>query len=105
MWFDGMTCINMAFPCVYCDMSCFSFHISGKELGETVLLFGCRHKNEDYIYEEELEGYRDDGVLSQLHVAFSRDQAHKVYVQHILKRIGADIWAMLEKQGYFYVCG
>lgn len=86
-------------------MSCFSFHISGKELGETVLLFGCRHKNEDYIYEEELEGYRDDGVLSQLHVAFSRDQAHKVYVQHILKRIGADIWAMLEKQGYFYVCG
>ena len=79
--------------------------LSGKELGETVLLFGCRHKNEDYIYEDELEGYRDDGVLSQLHVAFSRDQPQKVYVQHILKKIGADIWAMLEKQGYFYVCG
>ena len=51
---------------------------AGKELGETVLYFGCRHKNEDYIYQEELEEAEKTGVLSQLHVAFSRDQEQKV---------------------------
>ncbi|CAI7993043.1 NADPH--cytochrome P450 reductase [Geodia barretti] len=78
---------------------------SGKELGETVLFFGCRHRAEDYIYEEELEGYRDNGVLSGLQVAFSRDQADKVYVQHLLRESGAAVWELLEKQGYFYICG
>jgi NADPH-ferrihemoprotein reductase len=78
---------------------------AGKELGQTVLFFGCRHKSEDFIYEEELEGYRDDRVLSQLNVAFSRDQPEKVYVQHLLREKGAEVWSLLEKQGYFYVCG
>ena len=70
-----------------------------------MLFFGCRHRNEDYIYQEELEGYREGGVLSDLQVAFSRDQPEKVYVQHLLKKSGAVIWALLEKQGYFYICG
>lgn len=50
----------------------------GKEVGETVLYFGCRHKNEDYIYQEELEEAEKEEVLTQLSVAFSRDQEHKV---------------------------
>ena len=74
-------------------------------MGETILYFGCRHKKEDYIYEEELESYCEKGVLSQLNVAFSRDQAKKVYVQHKMMESGETIWRMLEKQGYFYVCG
>ena len=77
----------------------------GKELGKTVLFFGCRHRAEDYIYEEELEGYRDSGVLGDLQVAFSRDQPEKVYVQHLLRKSGAAVWELLEKQGYFYICG
>ena len=77
----------------------------GNELGETVLFFGCRHRDQDYIYQDELELYHDDGVLSQLHVAFSRDQQEKVYVQHLLRRAGPEVWAILEKQGYFYICG
>ena len=44
-------------------------------------------------------------MLSQLHVAFSRDQPEKVYVQHLLKQNAKTVWALLEKQGYFYVCG
>ena len=43
------------------------------------MYFGCRHKNEDYIYQEELEEAERNGVLSKLDVAFSRDQEHKVY--------------------------
>lgn len=47
---------------------------TGKKLGETVLYFGCRKKSEDFIYEEELNQYLANGVLSSLYVAFSREQ-------------------------------
>lgn len=76
-----------------------------KELGSTVLYFGCRHKAQDYIYQEELEGFKEEGVLTGLHVAFSRDQEEKVYVQHIMERTGDEVYHLLEKQAYFYVCG
>ena len=78
---------------------------SGKELGQTVLYFGCRSSGEDYIYRKEFEGHRDSGVLSDLQVAYSRDTPQKVYVQHKLMETGAAVWSLLEKQGYFYVCG
>lgn len=78
---------------------------TGKEIGKTALYFGCRHKSEDFIYEEELTEYEKEGVISALSVAFSRDQPHKVYVQHKLKEDAKKIWSLLEQQGYFYVCG
>lgn len=49
----------------------------GKPVGETHLFFGCRNKEVDFIYREELEKYAADGVLT-LHTAFSRDQPEKV---------------------------
>lgn len=52
--------------------------LSGKDVGETVLYFGCRHKAEDFLYQEELEAFEKAGALTQLNVAFSRDQEHKV---------------------------
>lgn len=54
------------------------FFSVGKQIGDTVLFFGCRKKNEDYIYEDELSSYSQDGTLAQLHVAFSRDQVGAV---------------------------
>lgn len=56
------------------------FFCVGKQIGDTVLFFGCRKKNEDYIYEDELSSYSQDGTLAQLHVAFSRDQVGAVWV-------------------------
>lgn len=56
----------------------FVLLLTGKEVGETVMYFGCRHKNEDYIYQEELEEAEKNQVLTQLNVAFSRDQEQKV---------------------------
>uniref|UniRef100_A0A8C1YU20 NADPH--hemoprotein reductase n=1 Tax=Cyprinus carpio TaxID=7962 RepID=A0A8C1YU20_CYPCA len=50
----------------------------GKDVGETVLYYGCRYKNEDFLYQEELEEFEKTGVLTALNVAFSRDQAEKV---------------------------
>lgn len=55
-----------------------SFCFSGKEVGETVLYYGCRHQNEDYLYKDELAKFLKEGALTQLNVAFSRDQAEKV---------------------------
>ena len=66
----------------------------GKPVGETHLYFGCRHKDKDFIYREELEKYVDEGVLN-LHTAFSRDQVEKVYVTHKLREDMDHLWEMI----------
>lgn len=43
-----------------------------------MLYYGCRHEKEDYLYKDELAKFVADGTLTQLNVAFSRDQAEKV---------------------------
>ncbi|PNW88663.1 hypothetical protein CHLRE_01g039350v5 [Chlamydomonas reinhardtii] len=79
---------------------------SGAELGPAHLFFGCRSRGTDYIYQQELEGYVADGVLSNLHVAFSRDQSSKDYVQHHIGREAAALWPIIGEQGaHLYVCG
>jgi NADPH-ferrihemoprotein reductase len=72
-----------------------------------VLYFGCRSARTDFIYKEELVEFASQGnVLTSLRTAFSRDQSHKVYVQHKLKEDGSDIWRHLHGEGgYLYVCG
>ncbi|XP_051521619.1 NADPH--cytochrome P450 reductase-like [Myxocyprinus asiaticus] len=78
----------------------------GKEVGDTVLYFGCRHKNEDFLYQEELQEYEKTGVLTGLNVAFSRDQAQKVYVQHLLKNNKETIWRLVHTDNaHIYICG
>ena len=78
---------------------------SGKPIGDTVLYFGCRRQDEDFIYEDELNKYAEEGVLSKLYVAFSRDQAQKVYVQNLMAEHGEEIWNILDQKGHVYVCG
>ncbi|XP_055598762.1 NADPH--cytochrome P450 reductase [Uranotaenia lowii] len=77
----------------------------GKEIGKTILYFGCRKRAEDFIYEEELEDYVKRGVI-ELRVAFSRDQAQKVYVTHLLEEDQNLLWSVIgENKGHFYICG
>jgi len=76
----------------------------GKPVGPTLLYFGCRNKAQDYIYQEELEGWEDDGLLT-LYTAFSRDQEQKRYVTHCLRETGAQVWQLLEQGAHLYVCG
>jgi NADPH-ferrihemoprotein reductase len=79
---------------------------AGHQLGDAHLFFGCRSRRQDYIYEQELLGYVAEGVLQHLHVAFSREQASKDYVQHHIERQGDALWAALQQQGgHLYVCG
>merc|ERR1711920_372319 len=79
----------------------------GREaVGEAYLYFGCRNKTADYLYDGELEAYENDGTLTKLYCAFSRDQAHKVYVQHLLKENKTEVFdKVLDKGGHVYVCG
>lgn len=72
-----------------------------------LVFFGCRHREHDYIYQEELEKWRDDGQI-HLHTAFSREGQEKDYVQHRMEQeeVGRDIWRLLSKEGgVFYICG
>lgn len=73
--------------------------------GDNWLFFGNPHFTQDFLYQVELQGYLKSGVLSKLDVAFSRDQAEKVYVQDKLRKSGAEVYAWLEKGAHFYVCG
>lgn len=79
---------------------------AGAKLGPAHLFFGCRSRGHDYIYEEELAAALKAGWLSHLHVAFSRDQASKDYVQHHVAAHAAEVWAVLSHPGgAAYVCG
>jgi sulfite reductase (NADPH) flavoprotein alpha-component len=68
-------------------------------------VFGDRLFELDFLYQTEWLGWRKKGVLTRLDVAFSRDQEHKVYVQHRLAENGATLWAWLQDGAHLYVCG
>ena len=73
--------------------------------GKNWLIFGNPHRETDFLYEEELTSLQKDGILTKLDVAFSRDQAEKVYVQNRMEENGAEVWAWLQEGATFYVCG
>ncbi|MFT3860208.1 sulfite reductase flavoprotein subunit alpha [Micropruina sp.] len=73
--------------------------------GRNWLFFGDQHRADDFIYADEIEDYQARGVLTRLDLAFSRDQAQKIYVQTRMLQQGAEFYAWLEDGGYVYVCG
>jgi len=73
--------------------------------GRNWLLFGDQRRACDFVYEDELLGMHREGLLTRLDTAFSRDQAHKVYVQQRMAENAAELWAWLKDGAHFYVCG
>lgn len=80
-------------------------HIDPEKRGECILFFGCRARDVDFLYQEELLAHLEDGSLTQLVTAFSREQDQKVYVQHKLKEMKDEIWKLIKAGGHVYVCG
>ena len=72
--------------------------------GRNWLFFGEQYAATDFYYREQLQAWEKAGHL-RLDTAFSRDQAHKVYVQQRMLEQGAQLWQWLEAGAYFYVCG
>ncbi|HXI52199.1 MAG TPA: hypothetical protein VNH84_11855 [Candidatus Saccharimonadales bacterium] len=73
--------------------------------GRNWLFFGEQHRATDYLYGEEFAAFQKTGILHRLDLAFSRDQAEKIYVQHRMKEHARELWAWLQAGAYFYVCG
>ena len=76
-----------------------------KSPGKNWLFFGDQHEAFDFLYEDELGGYVDDGLLTRLDTAFSRDGEKKVYVQDRMRENAAELWQYLKDGAHFYVCG
>lgn len=73
--------------------------------GRNWLFFGDQRAATDFLYREELESMQKDGALTRLDLAFSRDQAEKIYVQQRMTENGAELWKWIEGGAYLYICG
>ena len=78
--------------------------ISGSK-GANWLFFGDQRREQDFFYREQMEGWVKNGLLTRLDLAFSRDQAEKIYVQNRMREQGAELWKWINDGAYFYVCG
>lgn len=73
--------------------------------GRNWLFFGNPHFERDFLYQLEWQSALKDGTLHRLDLAFSRDQAQKIYVQQRLRERGAELYEWLENGAQLYVCG
>ncbi|MBI1842942.1 MAG: sulfite reductase subunit alpha [Verrucomicrobia bacterium] len=73
--------------------------------GRNWLFFGEQRRATDFLYEDDIHRFQKEGVLTRLDLAFSRDQAEKVYVQHRMLERAAELWKWIQDGAYFYVCG
>ncbi len=73
--------------------------------GDNWLFFGEQREKLDFLYKDEFMAMLEDGTLTRLDTAFSRDQAQKVYVQDRMREKAKELYEWLERGAYFYVCG
>jgi sulfite reductase (NADPH) flavoprotein alpha-component len=76
-----------------------------KAAGRSWLFFGDQHAAVDFLYQNEMENYQQNGVLTRVDTAFSRDTGQKVYVQHKMLEHSKELFEWIENGAYFYVCG
>jgi sulfite reductase alpha subunit-like flavoprotein/nitric oxide synthase oxygenase domain/subunit/hemoglobin-like flavoprotein len=77
----------------------------GQALGDATLYFGCRNHS-DFLYQEQMQTWQNQGVLSGLEVAFSRLGDQKLYVQNLMQQKSQDVWKQLSHpKCHYYVCG
>lgn len=73
--------------------------------GKNWLFFGEQQRACDYYFADELQEFQAQGYLHKLSLAFSRDQAEKIYVQNRIAQEAAELWQWLNEGAHIYVCG
>lgn len=73
--------------------------------GKSWLFFGEQHFTSDFLYQVEWQKWVKAGTLEKISLAFSRDQAEKIYVQNRLQQNAETVFNWLQNGAYFYVCG
>ena len=73
--------------------------------GKNWLFFGDQTSATDFLYREQMEGFQKSGLLTRLDLAWSRDQAEKIYVQQRMLENAPELFAWLESGAALYVCG
>jgi cytochrome P450/NADPH-cytochrome P450 reductase len=77
----------------------------GQPVGRSLLFFGCRRPDHDFIYEAEMREFVEQGI-TELYPAFSRVEGQpKMYVQQQLLDQQAAVWELLQAGAVIYVCG
>ena len=79
--------------------------IATEAKGDNWLFFGDRNSKTDFLYQDEIEAMQTSGLLTRLDLAFSRDQAQKIYVQDRMLENAKELFAWLERGAYFFICG
>lgn len=69
------------------------------------LIFGERHAAHDFYFKQELDCWRQQGVLTRLDTAFSRDQAQRMYVQDVLAEVATELMQWVNQGAAIYICG
>ena len=73
--------------------------------GRNWLFFGDWTEEGEYLYRDEMEEWRENGLIDCHDLAWSRAGPEKVYVQHLMEQHGEEIWNWIDGGAYFYVCG
>ena len=73
--------------------------------GRNWLFFGDWTEEGEYLYRDEMEAWRENGLINRHDLAWSRAGPEKVYVQHLMEKHGEEIWNWIDGGAYFYVCG
>jgi sulfite reductase (NADPH) flavoprotein alpha-component len=73
--------------------------------GKNWLFFGEQHFITDFLYQTEIQNYKETGVLNNLDLAFSRDQQERIYVQHRMLEKAAELYQWIEGGAFIYISG
>lgn len=73
--------------------------------GRNWFFFGEQHFVSDFLYQTEMQSFLETGVLTKLNTAFSRDQEHKVYVQHRMLQHAAELFEWIENGASIFISG
>ena len=75
--------------------------------GSVDLFFGCRHESHDWLYREEMLHMLEQGVITHLYTAFSRDgEDRRQYVQDLMRKRSDYLRDLIiHKQAAIYICG